>query len=66
MREDKLQELERKALAAAHEYWEEYTHQNGRQDNMLTWVRNDDTEEMLCLTKGGYTSQLSNFINKLG
>lgn len=53
-------------MAAAHEYWEEYTHLNGRQGNMLTWVRNDDTGEMLCLTKGGYTSQLSGFINKLG
>ncbi|AKD04241.1 hypothetical protein POKO110462_19875 [Pontibacter korlensis] len=66
MSEDKLQELERKALAAAHEYWEEYKHQNGKQDNMLRWVRNDDSGEMLCLTRGGYTSQLSYFINKLG
>lgn len=66
MKEDKLKTLEQNALAAAHEYWKEYISQNGKQDNMLTWVRNDDTGEMLCLTKGGYTNRLSDFVNGLG
>lgn len=65
MKEDKMNELEHQALAAAHAYWEEYVHQNGEQDNALIWVRNDDTGEMLCLTKGGYTNQLASFIGKL-
>jgi hypothetical protein len=65
MKEDKMNELEHKVLAAAHEYWEEHVHQNGEQDNALVWVRNDVTGEMLCLTKGGYTNRLSNFIGKL-
>lgn len=33
-------------------------------DNALVWMRNDDTGEMLCLTKGGYTNRLSDFIGK--
>ncbi|AKD03707.1 hypothetical protein POKO110462_02220 [Pontibacter korlensis] len=65
MKEDKLNELERMALEAAHKYWKEYMYQNGKQDNMLTWVRNEDTGEMLCLTKGGYTNRLSEFVNGL-
>ncbi|MEJ8802763.1 hypothetical protein [Pontibacter sp. H249] len=65
MKEDKLKKLEQDAFAAAHEYWQEYISQNGKQDNMLTWLRNDDTGEMLCLTRGGYTKSLSNFIGKL-
>lgn len=66
MEKGKLNELERKVLEAAHAYWEEYTSQNGKQDNMLIWVRNDGTGEMLCLTKGGYTNQLASFVDRLG
>ncbi|MCX2740870.1 hypothetical protein [Pontibacter anaerobius] len=65
MVEDRLNELERNALAAAQEYRKEYVSQNRAQDNMLTWLRNDVTGEMVCLTKGGYSKQLSKFIAKL-
>ncbi|WP_276499857.1 hypothetical protein [Pontibacter litorisediminis] len=65
MEEDQLNELKHKALAAAHAYWKEYVSHKGDQDSMLTWVRNDVTGEMLCLTKGAYTNELSSFISKL-
>lgn len=65
MEENKLEILERKLRLAAQQYWQEYISQNGEQDNAIVWMRNDITGEMLCLTKGNYTNQLSSFINRL-
>ena len=65
MEENKLENLERKLRLAAQQYWQEYISQNGEQDNAIVWMRNDITGEMLCLTKGNYTNQLSSFINRL-
>lgn len=65
MKDEKLKILKHKVLMAASAYWEEHAAQNESQDNAILWMRNEITEEMLCLTKGGYTSQLSTFITKV-
>jgi hypothetical protein len=65
MNKDKLNTLKHKVALAANAYWDEYTKLSGEQENVITWVRNDITGEMLCLTKGGYTNQLSHFIDRL-
>jgi hypothetical protein len=62
---DKLNTLKHKVAIAANAYWDEYTMLNGEKESAFTWVRNDITGEMLCLTKGIYTNQLSGFIEKL-
>lgn len=65
MKDEKLKILKHKVLMAASAYWEEHTEQNGSQDSAILWMRNEITEEMLCLTKGGYTGELSTFITKI-
>lgn len=65
MYENRLKKLEHKLNIAAQQYWQEYITENGEQENAMVWMRNDSTGEMLCLTKGDYTNQLSRFINKL-
>ncbi|NDK55725.1 hypothetical protein [Pontibacter fetidus] len=65
MDENRLKKLEHKLNIAAQQYWQEYITENGEQENAVVWMKNDITGEMLCLTKGDYTNQLSSFINKL-
>lgn len=65
MNEAKLNLLKQKVALAASAYWDEHSAQHGKQDNAILWLRNDITEEMLCLTKGGYTEEIAQFIKGL-
>ncbi|MBB6610556.1 hypothetical protein H7F15_05870 [Pontibacter sp. Tf4] len=65
MNNEKLNTLKQKVALAANAYWDEYTMLNGEKENAIIWVRNDITGEMLCLTKGGYSTKLSGFIDGL-